>query len=59
MIKLKITLWELLARGAALYMAAVFMMRGQMLKRRLRHALIDNRRERGALIPCRDMPFNR
>ena len=44
MIKLKITLWELLARGAALYIAAVFMMRGQWLKRRLRHALIDSRR---------------
>ena len=45
MIKLKITLWEFLARGAAFYMAAVFMIRGQLLKRRLRHALIDNRRE--------------
>ena len=40
MIKLHVTLWDLVARGAALYVLAVFMIRGQLLKRRWRHELM-------------------
>jgi hypothetical protein len=45
MMKLKRSVWELLAHGTALYEAAVFVMRGRLLKRQLRYARVDNRRE--------------
>jgi hypothetical protein len=53
MIKLHIPLWELVARGAALYLLGVFMIRGQLLKRRLRAELIGNKRAgtRGGVLP--------
>ena len=51
MIKLHIPLWELLARGALMYMIAVFIMRGELLKRRLRGEMIDNKRA-GAALPA-------
>jgi hypothetical protein len=44
MIKLHVPLWEVMARGAALYMVAAFMLRGHKLKRRLRGELISNKR---------------
>ena len=44
MMKLHIALWELLALGAALYLMAVFMMRGQLLRRRLRRESIRIKR---------------
>jgi hypothetical protein len=40
MMKLHIALSELLALGAALYLMVVFMMRGQLLRRRLRSEMI-------------------
>jgi hypothetical protein len=39
MIELKAPLWKLLTQGAAMYVLAVFMMRGRLLKRRLRQTL--------------------
>jgi hypothetical protein len=45
MIKLKISLAELATRATVIYMAVVFMMRGLLLKRRLRYAPLDRRRE--------------
>ena len=51
MIKLHIALWELLAGGALMYMIAGFMMRGQLLKRRLRGEMIASKRA-GAALPA-------
>ena len=42
MIVLKAPLWKLLAHGAAMYLIAVFMMRGQLLKRSLRREAESN-----------------
>ena len=44
MIKLHIPLWELVAAAAALYVLAVFMIRGQLLKSRLRGELMGKKR---------------
>ena len=38
MIKLHVPLWELLVPGAVMYLMAVFMVRGHLLRRRLRAA---------------------
>jgi hypothetical protein len=44
MIKLHMPFWQLLAHGAALYLIAVFAMRGRLLKRRLRAEMIVSKR---------------
>ena len=44
MIKLHLPLWELFASGAEMLMIAVLMIRGQLLKHRLRGELIGNKR---------------
>ncbi len=51
MLKLHIPLWELLARGAAMFAIAVFMIRGQSLKRGLRNEVIARKRAGAALPP--------
>ena len=51
MIKLHIALWELLGVGAALYLMAVFMMRGQLLRRRLRGEMLRIKRDDAGALP--------
>ena len=48
MFKLHVPLWDLVARGVALYLVGAFMLRGHMLKRRLRGELISNKRSAAA-----------
>jgi hypothetical protein len=47
LIELKAPLWKLLTQGVTMYVLAVFMMRGQLLKRRLRQTLMPSRHLRG------------
>ncbi|MGQ0749800.1 MAG: hypothetical protein ACT4PS_04630 [Betaproteobacteria bacterium] len=56
MIELHMSFWKLLVYGAALYLVAVFMIRGQLLKHSLRRKLVADRagaRNRGAAPPER------
>jgi hypothetical protein len=50
MMKLYLPLWELLARGAAMFAIAAFMIYGQSLKRRLRNE-VSARKQVAAVLP--------
>jgi hypothetical protein len=44
MIEMHVPFWKLLVYGAALYLGAVFMIRGQLLKHRLRREIVLKKR---------------
>ena len=44
MMELHMSFWKLLVYGAALYLVAVFMIRGQLLKHSLRRETVANMR---------------
>ena len=49
MVKLQMALWDLLARGALMYIAVVFVLRGRLLKRQAL-ARDDNPRAHAGLL---------
>lgn len=54
MVELHMSFWKLLGYAGALYLAAVFVIRGQLLKHRLRRELIGNPRRISKAV-CREM----